>query len=175
MESKLIVGTLAELHKVKGLDVLLCAWAKFIKRYPEAELKIFGTGEEEENLKALAKELNIEVKFMGYVPDAREKMNDFDIFVLPSRSEAMPYAVLEAGKVGLPVIATRVGGIPEIIENGENGVVIEPGSSETLFSSLLLLAENKELRNRLGEKLKETILKNFSLEKMVEQTLVLYR
>jgi len=175
MESRLIIGTAAELHKVKGLDVLLRAWTKFIKKYPEAKLRIFGTGEEESNLKALAHELNIDAEFVGYVPDAGEKIKEFDIFVLPSRSEALPYVILEAGAAGLAVIASSVGGIPEVIRNGENGVLVEPENTEVLFSSLLLLAENEELRERLGNKLKETILKSFSLESMFEQTFALYR
>ncbi|MDO8565325.1 MAG: glycosyltransferase [bacterium] len=176
MESKLIIGAVAELHKVKGLDVLLYAWARFIAKYPNAELRILGNGEEKENLKELADtlEINESVKFLGYVNNVKEYLDTFDIFCLPSRSEALPYSLLETGAVGLPVIATRVGGIPEIIETGVNGILIEPGNPEELFSSFLLLSQDAGLRKRLGEALKETVLKNFSIKKMVEETLKAY-
>jgi glycosyltransferase involved in cell wall biosynthesis len=93
---------------------------------------------------------------------------------MPSRSEALPYALLEAGVAGLPVIATSVGGIPEIVENGINGVLVPPENSEILFSSLILLAEDAELRRRLGDNLKASIQEDFSFEKMVDKTLALY-
>ncbi|MBI2086855.1 MAG: glycosyltransferase [Candidatus Zambryskibacteria bacterium] len=176
MESKLIIGTVAELHKVKGLDILLYAWARFIAKYPNAELQILGDGEERGNLKALAKTLDISgsVKFPGYVNNVKEYLSTFDIFCLPSRSEALPYSLLEAGAAGLPVVATKVGGIPEVIENGINGALVEPENSEELFSTLLLFAESKDLRKRLGTNLKETVLKNFPVKKMVEETLRVY-
>lgn len=175
-EHPLTVGTLAELHKVKGLDILLKAWNKFHKKHPKAKLIIMGTGEEKENLKAQARELGItdSVSLKGYVENAKRYLSDFDIFVLPSRSEAMPYTLLEAGLAGLPVIATSVGGVPEVIENGANGILIPPENSEVLFSSLVLLAEDEELRKRLGANLKASIQEDFSFEKMVSQTFALY-
>jgi glycosyltransferase involved in cell wall biosynthesis len=86
----------------------------------------------------------------------------------------MPYALLEAGMAGIPVIATDVGGIPEIIENGLNGILIPTENAEVLFSSLMLLTEDKSLRERLGANLKHSIQENFSFEKMVSQTFALY-
>ncbi len=175
-DQTLTVGTIAELHRVKGLDVLLTAWSKFIKNR-EAKLVILGEGEERKNLEVLAEELDIthSVTFKGYAENAKQHLSTFDIFCLPSRSEALPYTVLEAGLAGLPVIATSVGGIPEIIETGINGVLVPPEDVEVLFSTLILLSEDKRLRDRLGSALKETISKNFSLEKMVEETFRLYK
>ena len=170
------VGTLTELHKVKGLDILLKAWSKFNKRYPEAKLVIMGEGDEREKLEDLSQELGItdSVTFKGYVENAKQHLSDFDIFVLPSRSENLPYAILEAGFAGLPVIATSVGGIPEIIESSINGALIQPEDPEALFSTLILLSEDEALRNRLGTNLKQTILKSFSIEKMAKETLSNY-
>ena len=174
----LSVCTAAELNKVKGLDILLEAWAKFIKNH-KGELNIYGSGEEKANLEKLTKTLRIEnsVWFREFITNEieyKKLITAFDIFVLPSRSEALPYAILEAGAVGIPVIATRVGGIPEIIETGTNGVLVEPENSEELFSTLVLLAENENLRKRLGTNLRASIRENFSLEKMIEKTLELY-
>ncbi|MBX4206304.1 glycosyltransferase family 4 protein [Candidatus Parcubacteria bacterium] len=172
---KIIVGTIAELHRVKGLDVLLEAWQKFAEKY-EAELAIIGDGEERANLARLSHKLGTtdSVSFKGFVENARQYLNAFDIFVLPSRSENLPYAVLEAGFAGVPVVASRVGGIPEVIETGENGILVTPEDPRELLSSLILLASDKELRFRLGSNLKEKVLGEFSIRKMVEQTLKLY-
>jgi len=174
-ENKLLtVGTIAELHKIKGLDILLKAWSKFIRKHP-ARLLIVGEGEERENLENMAHNLGISgsVNFKGFVDNARSLLSSFDIFCMPSRSEAMPYTLLEAGLAELPVIATPVGGIPEIIESGINGVLVPPEDSEALFSTLILLAEDDALRKRLGTNLRASIQENFSFEKMLEQTFAL--
>ncbi len=167
--------TIAELHKIKGLDILLTAWSKFTKNY-QAKLIIIGGGEERENLQNMANNLGISdlVIFKGFVDNARSLLSTFDIFVLPSRSEAMPYAPLEAGLAGLPVIATSVGGIPEIIENNASGILIEKENPEALLSALIKLYENAGLRKSLGENLKKKVETEFSLDKMLRETLVLY-
>jgi len=169
------VGTISELHRIKGLDILLTAWSKFKKNH-QAKLVIFNEGEERQNLENMAKNLGISdsVIFKGFVDNARSFLSGFDIFCIPSRSEAMPYALLEAGIAGLPVIATSVGGIPEIIENGLNGILVPAENAEILLSSLILLAEDVDLRKRLGANLKSSIQENFSFEKMVEDTLHIY-
>jgi len=170
------VGAISELHKIKGLDILLTAWSNFSKNR-NGRLVIVGEGEERLNLENMAKNLDISdsVTFKGFVENARFLLSNFDIFCLPSRSEAMPYALLEAGLAGLPVIATSVGGIPEIIENGANGVLVPVENPEVLFSTLVLLAEDENLRRRLGTNLRSSIQENFSFEKMVEKTLHLYQ
>jgi glycosyltransferase involved in cell wall biosynthesis len=170
-----VVGTIAELHKVKGLDVLLRAWQRFHSKR-EAKLVIYGEGEERQSLERLAGELGIasSVEFKGYAAEARTLLKNFDIFALPSRSENLPYALLEAGFAGLPVVATSVGGVPEVIEPGVSGALVEPGDPEALFSSLLLLADDAMLRARLGETLRKKVLAEFSLEQMAESTLSLY-
>ncbi|MEK7178482.1 MAG: glycosyltransferase family 4 protein [Patescibacteria group bacterium] len=169
------VGTIAELHKIKGLDVLLTAWTKFKKKH-EAKLVIIGDGEERQNLENMAKNMGIidSIKFKGFVDNARLLLGGFDIFCLPSRSEGMPYALLEAGVAGKAIIATSVGGIPEIIESGTNGVLIPPDNPEVLFSTLVLLAQDKSLRERLGSNLKASIQEKFSFEQMSVKTFALY-
>ncbi|MDO8569448.1 MAG: glycosyltransferase family 4 protein [bacterium] len=179
------VGAISELHKIKGLDILLTAWSKFIKNPArttvqsgghQARLVIIGEGEERQNLENMAQTLGISgsVVFKGFVEDARTQLLNFDIFCMPSRSEAMPYALLEAGLAGLAVIATPVGGVPEVIESGINGVLIPVEDADTLFSTLILLAEDKDLRKRLGANLKASIKENFSFEKMAKETFALY-
>src|SRR3989338_11432110 len=118
-----------------------------------------GDGEEKSNLEKLTQALNISdsVVFKGFINNAKRELSAFNIFCMPSRSEAMPYALLEAGLAGLPVIATGVGGIPEVIESGLNGELIPSEDSETLLSSLILFYDNPRMRDRLGESLKKTI------------------
>jgi len=170
------VGTIAELHRIKGLDILLTTWSKFIKNY-QAKLIIIGGGEERENLQNMANNMGISdsVIFKGFIDNARSLLSTFDIFVLPSRSEAMPYAPLEAGLAGLPVIATSVGGIPEIIENNAGGILIEKENPEALLSALIKLYENADLRKSFGENLKKKVETEFSLDKMLQDTLEVYK
>src|SRR3989344_2294375 len=169
------VGTIAELHRVKGLDILLLAWSEFVKKRG-GKLVIIGEGDERENLENKANLLDIldSVEFKGRVENAREHLKDFDIFVLSSRSEALPYVLLEAGMAELPVIATRVGGIPEIVESGTTGILVTPENHQEILSSLILLYEDESLRKRLGSELKKKILEDFSKEKVVEKTFNLY-
>lgn len=173
--TKFRVGTIGELHKIKGHDVLLRAWGRFVQKH-DAKLVIIGSGEERDNLQNMARNMGISesVEFRGFVDNARSYLSNFSVFVFPSRSENLPYAVLEAGLASLPVIATSVGGIPEIIENGSNGILVPKEDSEAIFSSLVLLFENADLRERLGSNLRSTILNNFSIEKMTEETFELY-
>lgn len=174
-ENSFVVGTIAELHRVKGLDVLLNAWEQFLKTRTGI-LAIIGGGEEENNLKNMAKNKDIlnSVKFFGFVPEARSLLKAFDVFVLSSRSEALPYVPLEAGSASLPVLATDVGGVPEIICNGKNGILVEKENPQAIASSLILLEENRDLRERLGAQLRKTVEENFSRTKMIEETFANY-
>lgn len=169
------VGAISELHKIKGLDILLKVWAKFVQDYL-AKLVIYGSGEEKENLEKLVKELRISdsVIFKGYIDNAREQLSTFDIFVMPSRSEAMPYSLLEAGFAGLPVIASSVGGIPEVVKNKIGGLLVQKENAEELASALVHLVENKNQREKFGTNLKQTISTKFSFKKMIQETFDLY-
>ncbi len=169
---EVLVGTISELHHIKGLDFLLKAWSKI----DTGKLIIIGAGEEETNLKALAQELNLgeRVVFKGFVDEARGLLKAFDIFTLTSRSEGLPYAILEAGSAELPIIASKVGGIPEVIESSKDGVLVEAGDIDTIYKGLQDLINNKEKRDSYGKSLHERIQRDFSLEKMVHDTLELY-
>lgn len=107
-------------------------------------------------------------------PNAARYLKNFDIFVLPSLKEGLPYAILEAGLARLPVIASNVGGIPEIIENGKEGLLVPPANSEELANAIKKLIENKALRENLAKNLREKIIKEFTLEKMLANTISLY-
>ena len=174
-ENEFVVGAVSELHKVKGLDILLEAWGRFRKKY-SGLLAIAGSGDELENLQNMAQTLGISdsVEFLGFVKDVRCLLFGFDVFAFPSRSEALPYAPLEAGLASLPVIASAVGGVPEIIESGINGVLVPSEDPDAVFSSLILLREEPDLRIRLGAELNKTVKEKFSIKRMFEETFNLY-
>jgi glycosyltransferase involved in cell wall biosynthesis len=170
-----VVGTIAELHRVKGLDILLRAWLDYTQEH-KAMLVIIGDGSEGENLNLLSKKLGIEnsVYFAGFVDNARKYLLAFDVFVLASRSEGFPYALLEAGFASLPVVATSVGGVPEIIKEGETGLLVEPGYPEELAHILIGLSKDEQLRKTLGENVHTFTEKEFSLAQMFDHTFMVY-
>ena len=94
---------------------------------------------------------------------------------MPSLKEGLPYVVLEAGLAGLPVIASNVGGIPEIIENGKEGLLVAPANQEEISVAIKKLIDDKALRENLARNLHEKIKKEFSLEKMLRETISLYK
>jgi len=173
-DDTLLVGVASELHHIKGLDVLLRAWSKFTTDH-KAELVILGSGEEKESLSQLSKSLNLKsVHFKGHVDNARTLFKAFDIFVLPSRSEAMPYSLLEAGYAGIPSIASKIGGIPEVIEDKASGLLVPPEGEGQLLSALVYLADHRDQREGFGFALNKKILQEFTLEKMVRDTIRAY-
>ena len=170
----LIVGVASELHHIKGLDVLLRAWAKFTTDH-EAELVILGSGEEKESLTQLSKSLSLtSVHFKGYIDNARTLFKAFDIFVLPSRSEAMPYSLIEAGYAGIPSLSSNVGGVSEVIEDKVSGLLVPPEGEGQLVSALTYLADHKGERERFGFALNKKIIQEFTLDKMVRDTIRVY-
>jgi glycosyltransferase involved in cell wall biosynthesis len=170
------IGTIAELHPVKGLSVLIEAFEHFLVDYPDAQLVIIGEGQERG---ALERQMNVEGVYeraclAGHVPDAGRYLPAFDVFVLPSRSEGLGYVLLEAGLASLSVVASNVGGIPEIVVDGETGVLVPPGDREALTYSLRELAGNDATRRALAANLHAKVEREFSLDRMIEQTFSLY-
>ncbi len=146
-----------KVHRKKyGPDVLLLALSKIIKHRKNIYLNMAGEGELTEHLKRQVKELNLEdyVSFVGFIKN--QKMPDFlaqhDIMVMPSimDSESFGVAVLEASAVGIPVVAGAVGGVPEVLIDGETGILVPPGDAEALAAAIMKLADDAELRDRMG-------------------------
>ena len=169
--------TNAELNRNKNLFTAIEAVIAYNKT---AEQKIFysimGSGELKNALQTYIKKHGGEnyIEILGYVHNAREYLKAFDLFLLPSKKEGMPYAVLEAGAAGLPVIASRVGGIPEIIEHQKNGLLIDPNDTSTLVHALKQLVDDSDLRTRLGRALAEKVETHFSFEHMLSATRRVY-
>jgi len=149
--------------------------AKLIKKEGINDVKfLISGGESLEAVKELCKEneLNSLIDFIGWIPE-KEKikiLHSSNVFVLPSYNEGLPYAVVEAMAAGLPIVASNVGGIPEVVIQGENGYIIEPGDVRSLTNYIILLFKNKDLCSEIREKnLERTRLfysKDMALEKL---------
>ena len=154
-ESNLLITTIGRYVYHKGYEYLIKAFPTVLQECPNCFLLIIGEGELEEKYKSLIDDnkLNERVKLIGWMP--QDKLRQFlkctDIYVQPSMSEGMPRTILEAMAMKLPVIASRVGGIPGIIQHKKNGILIEPGSIEEIAKSIIYLAKNKNDRERLAE------------------------
>jgi glycosyltransferase involved in cell wall biosynthesis len=117
---------------------------------------------------------DIKFTIMSNLPDAARYLKNFDIFVLPSLKEGLPYVLLEAGLAELPVIATDVGGIPEIIEDEKTGLLINPAKPKEIADAIEKLIKDEKLRKTLAQNLHQKILQEFSFEKMLKRTLATY-
>lgn len=173
---KIVIGTIAELHKNKGLSYLIKSFATVVAQYPQSILVIIGDGQELTSLHMLVKENQLEqsVFLTGYMDNAAEYLKAFNIFVLSSLKEGLPYAILEAGCASLPVVATTVGGIPEIIEDMKSGVLVQPKNIRELAHAISFMIEHPDERRKYGIALKDRVANNFSMEKMVVGIAELY-
>ena len=171
------VGTIAELHPNKGLKHAIKAVAMYNgSAKEEVALVVIGEGEERGSLLAFANKLGLsgDILFPGKRPDAARLLLVFDVFFSSSITEALGYVLLEAGLAGLPVIATSVGGTPEIVEHMKSGILVEPKNPEAMAEAIKFMIDNPEKRKEFGEKLKEKVEKEFKLETMVEKTIAVY-
>ena len=174
--STLTMGTLS---RVKGIDVLIKAVPLIRKEFPNLHIYIAGkSGNEESNLKKLVKELNIEenVEFLGFVSGGKkyDYFKSVDVYVHPSRYEPFGVVLLEAMACGRPVIASKVGGIPFVVEDGKTGLLFESENIEELAKKVILLLRDKELQTKMGEAGRERA-REFSWERCVERTVKVYK
>jgi len=166
------IGTVSELHNNKGLDIALEGIASVLTDNPTIGFYIAGTGSELESLQKQAEKLEIadQVIFLGFVADMRMYLKAFDIFTLSSRTECLPFVLLEAGLARTPVIATDVGGVSEIIENLKTGMLIKPLLPNEFKNAIKYALEHKKDISIFGDNLKTKVDRDFSFEKMVQRT-----
>ena len=176
-KKKTVIGTIAELHPNKGLNYLIDAMANVCSAHQEAISIVIGDGDLLTKLHMQIKEKGLEgrVFLAGYMTDASQYLKAFNIFVLPSIKEGLPYVILEAGSASLPVVATTIGGIPEMIEDMKSGVLVQPKDSGELAHAISYMIEHPILARQYGAALKETVAQKFSLEKMVSAIGEIYK
>ena len=171
-----VIGTIGSLNIQKDTGALLKAMPHILKRLPNAKLVIVGAGPLQKWLQNLAKKLKIDrsVIFTGVISKVGPVLQTFSVFVLCSRSEAFGISILEAMKAHIPVIATRVGGIPEIITNNRNGILVDPADHKKLAAAIMKLLNDKKTQRKLIVGGDETLHK-FTVTSMVRETEKLYK
>ena len=148
-----VVGTVGRLTLVKGQEVLIRAASELIRRGEKIFLVLLGDGELRRDLEELSLRLDIAefVRFLGWQPDVARVMAAFDIFCLPSRNEGMGKVLVEAMAMGKPIIASSVGGIPDIVRSGENGILVPVGDAAAWAEAIIRLCRDSEKRRRMGD------------------------
>lgn len=171
-----VIGMLAELHPTKRIEDAIEAIALLLPSYPDLRLVVLGEGEERAALEFLIRERGLtgHVILTGFVADGPSYLSAFDMFVLCSRTEALGYAILEAGNANLPVVATHVGGIPEIITDGETGLLVPALKPAQLAEAIKSLLEDPAYAKQLGDALNERVRTEFSKKQMVSETVEIY-
>jgi len=171
-----VIGTAGWISKVKGSINLLMAMNRVWEKHPSCQLVFAGRGELESMMKDTAKKITYpeKVLLLGWRNDMPDIMHMLDLFVLPSLNEGMGRVVVEAMSAGKPVIASRVGGIVDLVKHGENGYLVTPGDIDELAHAIIDLLDNMDTAIEMGRKGKE-LCKEFSVEYMIEKIDILYR
>jgi L-malate glycosyltransferase len=170
------IVTVANLRPEKAHEVLIDAFAALSTTHPQLELLVVGNGSRAGDLRARAAERGVasRVRFVGHREDVPAILSESDVFVLPSRSEAFPNSVMEAMAAGLPVIATAVGGVPELVQHEVSGILIPPDDRAALARSLRALIADPARAASLGRAARDTITSRFSFTRMVSSFEDLY-
>ena len=171
------IGTTGRLDPVKRLDIFLTAAQQILRSQPDTRFVIAGEGQEDERLRELARGLRLgeHVLFLGHRHDIYDVFRALDIFVLCSDHEGLPMALLEALYLGVPVVARSVGGIPEVIEDGVNGVLVDSADPAALAVECLRLLTDDDRRKRMAEAGTQLIAEKFAVEKTAGEVARLYR
>lgn len=186
-----LVSTIAHLYPTKGLKYLIEAAKIVTAKFPAVSFVVIGEGQEKTKLESRIKNYGLGEKFflLGAIPNASQYLTEFDIFVLPSIKEGFPYTILEAMAAGLPIVATNVGGIPEMITpslsppiplrgtGGEEvgvGILVPPKNPETLAEVIIYLLNHPDLAEKLIQNAREKV-GHFTVQKMLAETEKVYR
>lgn len=169
-----IIGSVGELHHIKGFDYAIRALHQLNRNFIYI---IIGTGEERDNLEKLIKDLKLENKVIlfGFVPEASLYFRAFDIFLLPSLSEGLPYIALEAGLASIPIVSSDVGGIPEIIEDMRSGILIQSRKSKEIKHAIEFYITHKKVQKEHSLAIHEKVIKQYSIENMIGNTVDVYK
>jgi len=172
-----VVLSMGRLHRQKGYDYFIRAIARVKREVPRVKVLIAGEGEEENNLKNLVRSLDLtkEIIFTGLSLDVGKILSFTGLFVLPSLWEGMPNAVLEAMSAAKPVVATHVGGVPELVADGETGILVPPEDTEALARAIVDLLQDPPRGRSMGEAGRERVQAHFSMTAMVTKTDYLYQ
>lgn len=152
-EGDRIVGSVTRFHPVKGINFLLDAFALLCQRYPRARLILVGQGPEEERLRRQCHELGLDdrVIFAGFQREVQRFVKLFDVSVVPSLEEGFGLVALESLALGVPVVASRLGGLPDVVTHGETGFLVEAANPVAIAEGISRLLSDDDLRRRMGD------------------------
>jgi glycosyltransferase involved in cell wall biosynthesis len=169
--ARVLIGAVGRLSAEKGFDLLIRAVNRLVRTGLDIELWIAGDGAERGQLKALASSLGCadRVRLLGYRNDTMELYHAMDVYALSSLREGLPNVLLEAMALEVPVVSTRIAGIPRLVTHGENGLLIAPGSEDELTNALATLLTSPDLRRRLASAARHTIETRFSFASRMDK------
>jgi glycosyltransferase involved in cell wall biosynthesis len=172
----MVIGTACRLVPLKGLVDLIRAVALLSSEFPTLRLEIAGTGPQQENLERERNRLSLagQVRFLGWQGDIRSTLRTWDIFAMPSLDEGLPIAILEAMAEGLPVVATSVGGVPELVVDGQTGYLVPPSDVAALTQRLRVLILDPKRRQAMGVAGWQRVREHFSIDRMVAEIAAVY-
>ena len=176
-EGERVVGAVGNLFDVKGFNYLLEAAAEVIARDAKVSFLIAGDGREGRDLRSYAKKLGIDrkVKFTGYLKEINALYSIMDVFVLSSIFEGLPYTLLEAMAIGVPVVATAVGGVPEVITSERKGILVAPRDPHAIAEKILFLLQHPETAKQMASRAAAGVREHFSLKAMIGETTNVYQ
>ena len=171
-----VIGIIARLSDVKGHTFLIEAMTRVIQKIPSAQLLIVGEGPQERSLKDLVARLELShcVHFKPIVSQTAEVLPALDVFVMPSLQEGLGLSVMEAQAAGVPVVASRVGGLVDLIEEGKTGLLVPSQNADELAQAIFWVLENKASALKMGQAARRSIEEKFSAERMVAATIKIY-
>ncbi len=155
----------------KGIGELIDAFLRFNKKYPDSQLYLLGDGPERKDFEKRAS-LNKAITFLGYQQNPLDYVAKSHVFLLPTYHEGFSLALVEACMLGMPVIATNVGGNPEIIRHEETGLLVDVKDVETLYDAMVKLYENKNLCEKLSKNAREIYLEKFNYEEVIRDEFI---
>jgi len=176
-DDEVLLANIARFYPEKAQDHLLRIFARVLEKQPRARLWMVGTGPLEHDLRELTRELGLEqaVQFVGFVEDLPSLLALIDIQVHPSHMEGVPLAICSGMAAGLPLVASDVGGLKEVISSGRTGVLVAPGDDERFAEEVVLLIEDPERARALGERARRFIEDDYSLARAVAALADTYR
>jgi glycosyltransferase involved in cell wall biosynthesis len=162
----ILIGALGNLRPEKNLETFLLAARGIVDAIPSAEFLVIGDGPAANKLKSLANDLHVSesVHFLGERPDVPDLLAALDILVMSSYTESFPNAILEAMAMGKPVVATNVGGIPEVVEEGQTGFLVPPRDPKAIADRVLSLCRNSIQRLQMGQTARARVERNFTVQ-----------
>ncbi len=169
--NSILIGTVANLYRNKGLKYLILAAQKLKNKGLDWQFVIIGEGPERSKIENLIKKSNLEnnVFLTGFISDAFECLKAFDLFVLPSVKEGQPWTILEAMAAGVPIVATNIAGIPEMIENEKSGLLVEPTDPEALAAAIEKMLIRPSLAQECVKNALTTVKEKFGIDEMVRK------